>query len=230
MSREFIMSSLNKSHIKKINYFFGLLAFLIGILGYIISLVLTPTYRMWAIPLSNLLVEDTGIYARIGLIISNFMAIPFVVTLGIFQKSDNVNESIRRIAIGAGIFSCTASILSGFFAGHDVILSNLHGLFVLLSWIGGSMTVLGFSFLMLKNPKFSKFITANSFLVATIFVLFLIPFFITNFCSYFPDLCYNFGQLVYPILPTWEWAVVISILYWYMSNSIYVYLNYNYTT
>ncbi|MFW9819935.1 MAG: hypothetical protein ACFFE5_10020, partial [Candidatus Thorarchaeota archaeon] len=54
------------------------------------------------------------------------------------------------------------------------------------------------------------------------FIGFLIPFFITNFCSYFPALCYEFGAAVYVVLPTWEWAVVLSILYWYFSNSVYM--------
>ncbi|MFX1420059.1 MAG: hypothetical protein ACFE9N_14170 [Promethearchaeota archaeon] len=204
-------------------YIFGILAFLIGITGYILSLILTPTYRMWALSISMLLLEPNGPFARTGLIISNIIAIPHVVSLGIILKSENVNEIIRKIAIGAGIFACVNAILTGAVAGHDPILSTLHGLFVLFSWICGAITCFTFSFLMLKNPNFSKFITTSGFFVAGIFIGFLIPFFITNFCSYFPTICYSLGQMVYVILPTWEWAVVLSILYWYFSNSVYLF-------
>jgi hypothetical protein len=204
-------------------YVFGLVAFIIGIFGYIISLILTPDYIMWRLSLSNLLLEEYGYFARIGLIVSNIIAIPYVVALGRTQIRENVNEMIRKIAVGAGIFACVNAILTGAVAGHNPILSNLHGFFVLLSWISGAITTFAFSFLMLKNLKFSKFIITSGFIVASIFIGFLIPFFITNFCSYFPALCYSFGQMVYVILPTWEWAVVLSTLYWYFSNSVFMF-------
>ncbi|MFX0006838.1 MAG: hypothetical protein ACFFAV_08930 [Candidatus Hermodarchaeota archaeon] len=201
---------------------FGILAFFIGILSYIISLILTPTYRMWALSISNLLLEPFGLFARVGLIISNFIAIPYIFSLGKTLKRENVNDLIRKIAIIAGVFSCINAILTGIVAGNNPILSTLHGLFVLLSWIGGAITCTGFSLLMLKNPIFSKFITTSGFIVSGIFIGFLIPFFISNFCSYFPAICYTFGATVYLVLPTWEWAVVLSILYWYFSNSVYM--------
>lgn len=204
-------------------YVFGIVAFIIGIFGYIISLILTPDYIMWELSISNLLLEPFGPFARIGLIISNIIAIPYIVALGRSQIHENGNEMIRKIAVGTGIFACVNAILTGAVAGHNPILSNLHGFFVLLSWISGAVTTFAFSFLMLKNPKFSKFIRTSGFIVAGILLGFLIPFFITNFCSYFPALCYSFGQMVYEILPAWEWVVVLSILYWYFSNSIYIY-------
>ncbi|MFX0024762.1 MAG: hypothetical protein ACFE9S_20810 [Candidatus Hermodarchaeota archaeon] len=213
----------NRNKLFTYGYILGIMSFLIGTLGYIITLILTPTYRMWALSISMLLLEPYGPIARIGLIISNITAIPFVVSLGVTLKTENVNEIIRKIAIVTGIFACVNAILTGAVAGHDPIQSNLHGFFVLLSWIGGAITCFTFSFLMLKNPNFSKFITTSGFIVAGIFIGFLIPFFITNFCSYFPTLCYSFGQMVYIILPTWEWAVVLSILYWYFSNSVYMF-------
>ncbi len=200
----------------------GIISFLMGIIGYIISLILTPSYRMWALSISNLLLEPYGPFARIGLIASNIIAIPHIVTLGRTLKTENVYEMIRKIAIVAGIFACVNAILTGIVAGHNPIIANLHGLFVLLSWISGAITTFAFSFLMLKNSDFSKFITTSGFLVAGIFIGFLIPFFISNFCSYFSALCYEFGAAVYLVLPTWEWAVVLSILYWYFSNSVYM--------
>jgi hypothetical protein len=214
----------NRNKLFTVGYVLGIMSFLIGIIGYIITLILTPTYRMWANSISMLLLEPPyGLIARIGLIISNIIAIPYVVSLGVSLKTENANEIIRKIAVGGGIFACVNAILTGAVAGHDPIQSNLHGTFVLFSWIGGAITCTAYSLLMLKNPNFSKFITTSGFIVAGIFIGFLIPFFITNFCSYFPTICYSFGQLVYLILPTWEWVVVLSILYWYGSNSVYMF-------
>lgn len=201
---------------------FGILAFLIGFFGNIISLILTPVYKMWLSSISMLTLYPTGIYLRIGLIISNILAIPFIIYLGIAQKDENVNEKIRKFAIGAGIFSCVSAILTGFVTGTNPIISTLHGLFALFSWIGGAITCSVFSYLLLKNTKFTKGITYSGFIVAGIVIGFLVPFFITNFCSYFPDLCYSFGQIIYTIMPLWEWVVVFSFLFWYLSNSAYI--------
>jgi hypothetical protein len=178
---------------------------------------------MWRLSISNLLLEEFGYFARIGLILSNIIAIPYIIVLGRTQKHENANEFIRKIAVFAGIFACVNAILTGIVAGHNPIIATLHGFFVLLSWISGAITTFAFSLLMLKNPNFSRLIITSGFIVAGIFIGFLIPFFITNFCSYFPALCYSFGQMVYVVLPTWEWAVVLSILYWYFSNSLYMF-------
>jgi hypothetical protein len=201
-------------------YVFGLVAFIIGILGYIISLILTPDYIMWKIPLSNLLLVEFGYFARIGLIVSNIIAIPYIIALG--RAQIQANEFIRKIAVFTGIFACVSAILSGIVAANINVIAALHGFFVLLSWISGAITTFAFSLLMLKNPNFSRSITTSGFIVAGIFIGFLVPFFISNFCSYFPTICYTFGATVYLVLPTWEWAVVLSILYWYFSNSVYM--------
>jgi len=220
------MSKVNDFFDKLFNfipgYVFGILAFLIGFFGNIISLVLTPGYKMWELSISMLTLYPTGIYLRIGLIISNILIIPFIVYLSRSLIDENINENIRKIAIGGGIFSCVSALLTGAITGTIPFISNLHGLFALFSWIGGAITCLFFGVLMLKNPNFSKFITTSGFIVTGIFVTFLIPFFITNFCNYFADLCLSFGQMVYIIMPTWEWAVIFSILYWYLSNSVYL--------
>ena len=72
-----------------------------------------------------------------------------------------------------------------------------------------------------KNPNFSKVQIYVSFIVTSIFIFYLVPFFITNFCSYYPDLCYSFGRAVYTIVPTTEWIVHFGILFWGLFNSSY---------
>jgi len=201
---------------------FGILAFIFGFFGNLISLILTPEYNMWRLSISMLTLAPTGIYLRIGLIISNILAIPFIIYLGRTQKNANVNEKIRKFSIGVGVFSSISAVLTGIVIGTNPIISDLHGLFALFSWIGGAITCSIFGFLMLKNTKFTKSITYSGFVIAGIVIGFLVPFFITNFCSYFADLCYSFGQIIYTIMPIWEWAVVFSILLWYLSNSAYI--------
>lgn len=203
-------------------YIFGLLTFFFSLLGNVIALLLSPEYRMWQNSISMLSLATGGMYLRIGLIISNILGIPFIIYLGRVLRDENVNENIRKIAIGSGIFSSVSTVLIGAIAGTNPITSRLHGLFALLSWIGGSITCLLFGLLMFKNSKFSKSITYISFIVAGIFISFLIPFFITNFCSYFKEICYSFGQAVYIIMPVYEWAVNFSILLWFLFNSSYM--------
>ncbi|MFW9880426.1 MAG: hypothetical protein ACFFG0_45735 [Candidatus Thorarchaeota archaeon] len=203
-------------------YVFGILAFLFGFFGNIISLILTPEYEMWQLSISMLTLAPTGIFLRIGLIISNICAVLFIIYLGRSLLKENINENIRKVAIGTGILSSISALLTGAITGINPIISNLHGLFALFSWIGGGTTCLLFGILMLKSTNFSKAITFSGFIVAGIFIAYLVPFFICNFCSYFPEICYSFGQKIYIVVPSWEWAVIFSILYWYLSNSIYI--------
>ncbi len=200
-------------------YIFGLLTFIIGLLGTIIALLLTPEYVMWKSSISMLGTYTGGIFLRIGLILSNIFSIPFIISLGRSLKDDNVNENIRKIVIGSGIFSSISVILTGAFTGEDPLISDLHGRFAFLSWIGGAMTCIIFGILMLKNSNFTKVISVISLIIGGIFATYLIPFFITIICSY---VCLSFGDMVVKIMPVWEWALIFSILLWYLFNSCYL--------
>jgi len=201
-------------------YIFGLLTFVIGFSGFIIALLLSPEYVMWEKSISVLGHETGGVFSRIGLIISNTIAIPFVVYLGRALKDENVSEKVRKIAVGAGIFASVIAALTGAVSGGG--LSELHGSFALLSWMGGLVVCLLFGLLMLKSSKYTKSAANFSFIIAGIFGSFLIPFFITNFCQALPDICGSFGERVYTIMPVYEWVVMFSILIWYLFNSIYM--------
>jgi len=200
-------------------YVFGLLTFIIGLLGDIFALLFTPEYIMWKLSISMLGILTGGIFLRVGLIISNIFSVFFIIYLGRVIKDENINESMRKLAITAGIFTSISVILTGVFTGSNPLISDLHGLFALLSWIGGAITCFVFGFLMLRNLHFSKVIAVNSLIVGVIFGAYLIPFFITIICSY---VCYSFGEIVYQIMPVWEWALMFSILLWYLFNSIFL--------
>jgi hypothetical protein len=206
-------------------YIFGLLTFVIGFFGFIIAILLSPEYVMWEKSISVLGHQTGGIYSRMGLIISNTIAIPFLIYWGRSLKDESVNEKIRKIAVGTGIFVSVIAALSGAVTGGAQIIKEIHGLFALLSWVGGIIVCSLFGFLMLKSPKYLRSAANFSFVIAGIFGSFLIPFFITNFCSAAPDICGSFGQQVYTIMPIYEWVVMFSILAWYLFNSIYILRN-----
>ena len=201
-------------------HIFGFLTFYVGLVGNIAALLATPEYLMWENSISWLGLLTGGMFLRIGLIVSNILAIPFIIYLGRALKDKNINKNMIKIAIGSGIFSAISVILTEAFTGTDPLIRDLHGIFAFLSWIGGGITCIIFGFLMLQNSSFSKAITVNSFIVGGIFVAYLIPFFITIFCSYF---CFSFGAMVYLIMPVWEWALIFSILLWYLYNSVYIF-------
>ncbi len=203
-------------------YVFGLLAFIVGILGDLIAMLLSPRYQMWMSSMSLLGLNPGGIFWRIGLIISNLFAIPFVIYFGRALKDQNVNEFVRKLAIGCGIFTSVSAILTGAFTGITELIILLHGLFAFLSFIGGAVVCSIYSFLVAKNPKFSKSIAYTGIVISGIAMSYLIPFFITNFCSLFKDFCYSFGETIYIIMPLYEWTMIFAILFWYLSNSVYM--------
>ncbi|MFX0042169.1 MAG: hypothetical protein ACFE8L_04595 [Candidatus Hodarchaeota archaeon] len=201
-------------------YIFGLLSFLVGLLADILALALSPEYVMWEKSISVLGHQTGGIYLRLGLIISGFLAVPFMVYFGRIIKDENVDEYLRRGAYIVGIFSSLFMSFAGIFSGGK--LSDIHGFFALFSWLGGATFCMLFSLSMRKNSKFSKLQVKIGFIVAGIFIFYLIPFFITNTCTYFADLCKDFGDAVYTILPTTEWVLLFSMLFWTLFNSSYL--------
>jgi len=203
-------------------YIFGLLVFIIGMLGNFIALFLSPEYVFSAHTISDLGHKTGGIYSRMGFIISGIFSIPFIIYLGKTLKKDNQNDGIRKIAIGAGIVSSVCIALSGIFSGINPIIGFLHGQFAFFNWMGTIVFCSLFSYIMLKDSKFSKFQIYYGFLVSGLFVFYIIPYFITIFCAINADICYSFGQSVYSIMPTSEWILMCCVFGWYLLNSSYL--------
>jgi len=203
-------------------YIFGLIAFTAGILGDTLALIFTPEYKMWKYSISVLGDLTGGIYLRTGLIISGLMAIPFFIYIGKTLKDDNGNEIIRKCAVVAGISSSICVVLTGSFSGVNEFIKSLHGMFALGSWFGNIAVFILVSLAMVKNPKFSKVPVYIGYIIAGILIIYLIPFFITNFCNYFREICYSFGRMVFTIMPVFEWVVYFSILFWILFTSCYM--------
>lgn len=205
-------------------YVFGILMFIVGFSGNIIALIFSPEYVMWKKSISLLGHHPGGMFMRIGLIISYTLAIPAIIFLGRELKEETVNNNVRKLAMGCGIFASITAILTGTFSGTNPFISSLHGLFALLSWLGGVAVCFLFGFLMLKNSKFTKLITNFTFTITGILIGYLIPFFIVNFCNLFPESSsvYSLGRSIYTIMPAFEWVVVLGVLFWYLAFSIYL--------
>lgn len=208
-------------------YLFGLFAFLIGILGDSLALIFSPEYVMWRYSVSLLGHQTGGPFLRVGLIVSNILAIPFIIYLGRVIKDEDGNELIRKLAIGSGFVTSISAIFTGTFSGDINIvipfLSDVHGFFAFVSWFSAAVMFALFSYLMAKNSKFSKNIRYFGYLVSGIIIFYLIPFIITNICNALPELCYTFGRfLVVYVNASLEWLVIFSITTWYLANSIYI--------
>ena len=155
------MDRINEFFDKLFNYipghFFGLLYFIIGFLGDLIALIISALvgdYIMWEKSISVLGHQTGGIYLRGGLIISSIFSIPFIIYIGRAVKHEDVKENLRKITVSVGIFSSIVAILTGTFSGVNEFISMLHGLFALLSWIGGAIFCSLFGILMVRNPNF----------------------------------------------------------------------------
>ncbi|MHA2390826.1 MAG: hypothetical protein ACXAEX_02555 [Promethearchaeota archaeon] len=208
-------------------YVFGLLAFVIGILGNSLALIFSPEYMMWRYSISQLTHESGGPFLRSGLIISNIFAIHSIVYLGRMVKDEDSSNLIRKLAVGCGILATTSGILIGIFSGdlsfNYSFISDLHGFFALISWFSGVFVCGLFSFLMVRNSKFSKNISTFGYIISGIVAFYLIPFLITNFCNAFQNICFSFGRfLTVYINASLEWLVIFSTTTWYLANSIYI--------
>jgi len=219
-------SILSKFLFKEISsYVFGIIVFIVGFLSHVIAIVFSPEYILWTNSISVLTHHPGGRFMRIGTIISYTLSIQFFIKFGTILKAETINDNLRKVAVATGIFTAITAIFTGSFSGSTPLNSTLHGLFALLSWLGGVTVCFLYGFLMLKNSKFSKSASNFSFFIGGILVFYLIPFFILNFCNLFPETSsvYAFGRTIYTIMPTFEWILILLLLSWFLVNSIYMF-------
>ncbi|MHA2399526.1 MAG: hypothetical protein ACXADU_11640 [Promethearchaeota archaeon] len=208
-------------------YIFGILSFVFGILGPGLAIIFSPEYMMWRYSISQLAHETGGLFLNVGLISSNILTIPFIVYLGRLLKDDQINELLRKFAIGAGILATISSILvwtfSGDLSANSSFISDLHGFFALISWFSGAIVCALISFLMGRHVKFNKKITVFGYIISGIIIFYLIPFILTNLCYVFQDICFSFGTfLTHYVNASLEWLVLFSLSTWNLANSIYM--------
>ena len=181
--------------------YYGIISIIIRITCDFIAFLLTPGYNMSENMISEFGRGPGGIFFNLGLIISGIVTIPFYVSLGRALKCEAVNEKLRKIAIIFSIISIITYIFVGIFPSYpeNIPIYYAHGIFGAVSWITavGYLTI--YSFLMLKNNKFSKFQAYHGYCVAGTAILFLFTWH-----------------------PVPQWIMTFAIISWVLINSVFI--------
>ena len=196
---DIILHVRKKMFVNPLGGAYGILSVVSAIILGVLALISDPNYIFFEDMISELGVGQGGIFFNFGLIFSGVTAIPFFISLGRSLNYEGVNEKLRKSAISFSIFSCISMSLVGFFPAiqEDEIISMAHGISTALCWFSGIIFTVLFSMMFLKASKFSKFQAYMGFFVAVIFILVL--------CTW---------------LPITEYAIVIAIMIWVVTNAI----------
>ena len=181
--------------------YWGLLSMIVGLLGDVIAILMTPDYDL------NYMVSYLGtgpgaLFFNSGTILSGLFALLFYLYLVPMLKSNNVSEKIHKTAFVFAILSCIFFSLIGFFPSITTssLLIVVHGFVAMSSLICGSIYKTLFGYMMLKNNKFLKLHAYSAMIVVFIEVAFLLTW-----------------------VPIIEWMMVVAITYWIFMLSFYVF-------
>jgi len=194
---------------------YGLLSIAFGIAGDILAYILFPgrEYDFTKRAVSSLCKGQGGAFFQIGTIISGIFAIPFVLyIINTFDKH-YVSENYRKGAFYSALISCVSFICLGIFCGANPIISLIHGVSAVISWISGLIYITFLNISMLKDPKYSKILSRFGFFTSIMLSLLMIIFFL----AFLPSL-----DVLILILPTLEWLNTISLIIWYFIFSTYI--------
>lgn len=184
----------------------GLLSVAVAILLSVLALFLNHHYIPFKGMVSELGVDQGGIFFNSGLIFSGIIAIPFFISLGRTLNCEGANEKLRKSAITFSIISCISMSLIGCFPAiqEDGIMLYIHGIFTSICWFSGFIFITLFSILFLKSSRFTKLHAYLGFLIAGIFAL---------------------------VLCTWwvifEYMIIIAISIWVIVTALYMLYNDN---
>jgi hypothetical membrane protein len=178
---------------------FGLLSFGISLFTHFLGVLLYPNYDITSDAISSLGDGYGGIIYRVGLVISGILGFPFCIFMGKLFKRENTTELIRKLALSGAIIYCISLIFVGFFWGHNIIVSVIHGICAFLCWVDGLIFIGLFSILMFKDGRFPKSIVLFGFFTAGTFLLHLIV-----------------------LNPITQWIMTLSIMLWVWINSSYM--------
>jgi len=201
------MSGESRQVLKKIykvipGPYWGILSMIVGILGDIIAVSMTPDYNLDRM-VSYLGTGPGALFFNLGTILSGLFALLFYIYLSPILKSKNVNEDIHKTALVFAILSCIFFILIGVFPS---VLTNsaliiIHGFVAMMSLMCGSVYKSLFGYMMLKGDKFLKLHTYSAIIVVVIEIAFLLTW-----------------------TPLIEWMMVIAITYWIFMLSIHIFI------
>lgn len=154
---------------------YGVLSIIIGLIGDFLAIIYFPGYNILDNMASDLGIGNGGIFFNLGMIFSGLVAIPFYVYLSKILKTETVNEAVRRYFLYFAIISCITFALIGVFPSIEslFIIFFLHGLCALISWISAILYLVLFSFLILRDQRFSKFKAYLGLVPASTITIFL---------------------------------------------------------
>ena len=194
---------------------FGLLSITFGSIGDLIAYLMYPGYDFTRNSVSSLCDGSGGLFFQVGTVFSGLFALLFVIYLGRTFNEEKINGNLKKYTIIVAIISCISCIILGAFCGSNPIVAVIHGVSAFISWLFGLLYITLFNILMLKDPKYSKFLSFFGFIVSFGLFLLMIMFFL----YYIPGL-----QVLVVILPSLEWIDTIAVIFWYLVISIYIIL------
>jgi len=191
----------------------GNLSITAGILGDIIALILFPGYDFMKRPVSSLCKGPGGIFFQLGIILSGLFAVFFVLYVVRTFDDTNISKNIKKWALSFALISCVSFINLGVFCGSNPIVSLIHGASAVVSWISAICYIGIFSFLMMKDSKYSKLPAYIGFSVSSSLSLMILLFIL----YYIPGI-----QGVVNFLPLLEWYNTFALTFWYFVASTYI--------
>lgn len=138
---------------------------------------------------------------NLGIIFSGIFAFPLFLHINRVLKEENISSKLRKATIVIALNSCIFFTLVGVFPSlaYNELFSFLHGIFFVISMIGGIIYLLFYSVLFLKSISFNRFQSYLGFVVILIFVIFLFTW-----------------------IPIIEWLMTFAIITWMTTISIYL--------
>ena len=181
--------------------YWGLFSMIVGLLGDIIAVLMTPGYNLTYM-ISTLGTGPGALFFNLGTILSGLFALIFYLYLIPALKSEDVSEEVQRMALIFASLSCFFFILIGVFPSitSNSVLIIIHGFVAMISLMCGSVYKSLFGYMMLKNEKFLKIHTFSAIIVVIIEIVFLLTW-----------------------VPIIEWMMVIAINYWIFLLSFHIF-------
>jgi len=145
--------------------------------------------------------DPYGFIFSVGLILSGIISIPYYLALVRTFNKDTVNKNLKKFAVISSLVSIITFVLVGVFPSieENYVIYVTHGTFAFISLACGMIYLILFSYLMLKDEKYSKLQSYHGFIVAGAYIIFLFTW-----------------------IPIIEWIITFGLISWISTNSIFM--------
>ncbi|TFG30396.1 MAG: DUF998 domain-containing protein [Promethearchaeota archaeon] len=181
--------------------YYGLLSASIRFTGDLLALLLFPDFDFTKNMISDLGVGPGAFFFKLGIILSGIVCIPFYVAFVRSLKINGIYEKTRTSSLIIFYIANTAYILIGIFpsdpSNYQIYL--MHGIFAFIWVLATILFLLLFSFLMVKNKKFTNLPVYVSIFLIGCLILFLFTW-----------------------VPIVEWILSLVVFIWFATTSSYL--------